>query len=155
MLAQFRALDLRHLGARKVAVKIGGDRWFFVQTDYAFGHALERDIAAVVEANGGKIVGMASQPLNTRDFSSFLLQAHASKAKITGLANAGGDTNNAIKQAAEFGVAQGRQNIAGLLVFINDVNALGLRTAQVLMLTEAFYWDRDDATRAFAKRFAP
>jgi branched-chain amino acid transport system substrate-binding protein len=142
-------------GTGKVAVKIGGDSWFFVTADYAFGHALERDTAAVVEANGGKVVGRVRHPLNTSDFSSFLLQAQASKAKIIGLANAGGDTINAIKQAAEFGVAQGRQNIAGLLVFINDVNALGLRTAQGLMLTEAFYWDRDDATRAFAKRFAP
>jgi branched-chain amino acid transport system substrate-binding protein len=142
-------------GTGKAAVKIGGDSWFFVTADYAFGHALERDTAAVVEANGGKVVGRVRHPLNTSDFSSFLLQAQASKAKIIGLANAGGDTINAIKQAAEFGVAQGRQNIAGLLVFINDVNALGLRTAQGLMLTEAFYWDRDDATRAFAKRFAP
>jgi branched-chain amino acid transport system substrate-binding protein len=142
-------------GTGKAAVKIGGDSWFFVTADYAFGHALERDTAAVVEANGGKVVGRVRHPLNTSDFSSFLLQAQASKAKIIGLANAGGDTINGIKQAAEFGVAQGRQNIAGLLVFINDVNALGLRTAQGLMLTEAFYWDRDDATRAFAKRFAP
>jgi branched-chain amino acid transport system substrate-binding protein len=142
-------------GTAKATVKIGGDSWFFLTADYAFGHALERDTAAVVEANGGKVVGRVRHPLNSSDFSSFLLQAQASKAKIIGLANAGGDTINAIKQAAEFGVVQGRQNIAGLLVFINDVNALGLRTAQGLMLTEAFYWDRDDATRAFAKRFAP
>jgi branched-chain amino acid transport system substrate-binding protein len=142
-------------GTGKAAVKTGGDRWFFLTVDYAFGHALERDTAAVVEAAGGKVVGKVRHPLNTGDFSSFLLQAQASKAKVIGLANAGGDTMNGIKQAAEFGVVQGGQNIAGLLVFINDVHALGLRTAQGLILTEAFYWDRDDATRAFAKRFAP
>jgi branched-chain amino acid transport system substrate-binding protein len=126
-----------------------------VTADYAFGHALERDTAAVVEANGGKVTGKVRHPLNSSDFSSFLLQAQASKAKVVGLANAGGDTINAIKQAAEFGVVSGGQSIAGLLVFINDVHALGLRTAHGLMLTEAFYWDRDDATRTFAKRFAP
>jgi branched-chain amino acid transport system substrate-binding protein len=142
-------------GTGKAAVKIGGDRWFFLTVDYAFGHALERDTAAVVEASGGKVVGKVRHPLNTGDFSSFLLQAQASKAKVIGLANAGGDTMNGIKQAAEFGVVQGGQSIAGLLVFINDVHALGLRTAQGLILTEAFYWDRDDATRAFARRFAP
>jgi branched-chain amino acid transport system substrate-binding protein len=142
-------------GTGKAAVKTGGDSWFFVTADYAFGHALERDTAAVVEANGGKVAGKVRHPLNTSDFSSFLLKAQASKAKVIGLANAGGDTINAIKQAAEFGVVRGGQNIAGLLVFINDVHALGLRTAQGLLLTEAFYWDRDDATRAFAKRFAP
>jgi branched-chain amino acid transport system substrate-binding protein len=142
-------------GTGKSTVKVGGDTWFFVTADYAFGHALERDTAAVVEANGGRVVGKVRHPLNTSDFSSFLLQAQASKAKIIALANAGGDTINAIKQGAEFGVVQGRQNIAGLLVFINDVHALGLRAAQGLMLTEAFYWDRDESTRAFAKRFAP
>ena len=142
-------------GTGKATVKVGGDAWFFLTADYAFGHALERDTTAVVEANGGKVVAKVRHPLNTSDFSSFLLQAQASKAKIIALANAGGDTINAIKQAAEFGVVRGGQNIAGLLVFINDVHALGLRTAQGLMLTEAFYWDRDDATRAFAKRFAP
>jgi branched-chain amino acid transport system substrate-binding protein len=142
-------------GTGKATVRTGGDTWFFVTADYAFGHALERDTAAVVEANGGKVVGKVRHPLNTSDFSSFLLQGQASKAKVIGLANAGGDTINAIKQAAEFGVVRGGQSIAGLLVFINDVHALGLRTAQGLILTEAFYWDRDDATRAFAKRFAP
>src|SRR5205809_4306547 len=142
-------------GTGNAIVKTGGDTWFFITADYAFGHALERDVEAVVIKNGGKVLGKVRHPLNTADFSSFLLQAQASKAKIIGLANAGGDTINAIKQAAEFGVVQGRQNIAGLLVFINDVHALGLRAAQGLMLTEAFYWDRDDATRAFAKRFAP
>jgi branched-chain amino acid transport system substrate-binding protein len=142
-------------GTGKATVKVGGDSWFFVTADYAFGHALERDTAAVVEANGGKVTGKVRHPLNSSDFSSFLLQAQASKAKVVGLANAGGDTINAIKQAAEFGVVSGGQNIAGLLVFINDVHALGLRTAHGLMLTEAFYWDRDDATRNFAKRFAP
>jgi branched-chain amino acid transport system substrate-binding protein len=141
-------------GTGKATVKVGGHSWFFVTADYAFGHALERDTAAVVEANGGKVTGKVRHPLNSSDFSSFLLQAQASKAKVVGLANAGGDTINAIKQAAEFGVVSGGQSIAGLLVFINDVHALGLRTAHGLMLTEAFYWDRDDATRTFAKRFA-
>ena len=142
-------------GTGKATVKTGGNTWFFLTADYAFGHALERDTAAVVEANGGKVVGKVRHPLNTSDFSSFLLQAQTSKAKVIGLANAGGDTINAIKQAAEFGIVQGGQNLAGLLVFINDVHALGPGTAQGLLLTEAFYWDRDDASRSFAKRFAP
>jgi branched-chain amino acid transport system substrate-binding protein len=142
-------------GTGKATVKIGGNTWFFLTADYAFGHALERDTAAVVEANGGKVLGKVRHPLNTSDFSSFILQAQASKAKVIGLANAGGDTVNAIKQAAEFGVVKGGQNLAGLLIFINDVHALGLATAQGLRLTEAFYWDHNDATRAFAKRFAP
>jgi branched-chain amino acid transport system substrate-binding protein len=142
-------------GTGKAIVKTGGDSWFFITADYAFGHALERDTAAVVEANGGKVVGKVRVPLNTSDFSSFLLQAQGSKAKIIGLANAGGDTINSIKQAAEFGIVSGGQNLAGLLVFITDVHALGLQTAQGLIMTEAFYWDQNDASRAFAKRFAP
>lgn len=142
-------------GTGKAVVKTGGDSWFFITADYAFGKALERDTEAVVTANGGKVVGKVSHPLNTADFSSFLLQAQSSKAKIIGLANAGGDTTNTIKQAAEFGIVSGGQNLAGLLVFVTDVHSLGLKTAQGLVLTEAFYWDRDDASRAFAKRFAP
>lgn len=142
-------------GTGKAVVKTGGDSWFFITADYAFGKALERDTEAVVTANGGKIVGKVSHPLNTADFSSFLLQAQSSKAKIIGLANAGGDTTNTIKQAAEFGIVSGGQSLAGLLVFVTDVHSLGLKTAQGLVLTEAFYWDRDDASRAFAKRFSP
>jgi branched-chain amino acid transport system substrate-binding protein len=142
-------------GTGKAIVKSGGTSWFFLTADYAFGHALERDTAAVVEANGGKVVNKVRHPLNLSDFSSFLLQGQASKAKIIGLANAGGDTTNAIKQAAEFGIVDGGQNLAGLLVFITDVHGLGLKTAQGLIFTEAFYWDLNDQTRAFAKRFAP
>ncbi len=137
----------------KSVVKTGGDTWFFLTSDYAFGHALERDATAVVVANGGKVVGHVFHPLNTQDFSSFLLQAQASKAKIIGLANAGGDTINAIKQGAEFGITAGGQHFAGLLVFITDVNALGLKAAQGLVLTETFYWDMNDATRAWTKRW--
>ncbi len=142
-------------GTGKAIVKTGGDTWFFLTADYAFGKALERDTEAVIAANGGKVVGKVAHPLNTADFSSFLLQAQASKAKIIGLANAGGDTTNSIKQAAEFGITSGGQSLAGLLVFVTDVHSLGLKIAQGLILTEAFYWDRDDASRAFAKRFAP
>ena len=141
-------------GTGSAIVKTGGDSWFFITADYAFGHALERDTEAVVLKNGGKVLGKVRHPLNTADFSSFLLQAQSSKAKIIGLANAGGDTTNAIKQAAEFGIVKGGQNLAGLLVFITDVHALGLQTAQGLIFTEAFYWDLNDKTRAFAKRFA-
>jgi len=137
----------------KSIVKTGGDTWFFLTSDYAFGHALERDTKAVVLANGGQVVGGVLHPLNTQDFSSFLLQAQASKAKIIGLANAGGDTINAIKQGAEFGIAAGGQHFAGLLVFVSDVQALGLKTAQGLILTETFYWDMNDATRAWTKRW--
>ena len=132
----------------------GGKTWFFVTADYAFGHALERDTGAVVTAAGGKVLGSVRHPLNTADFSSFLLQAQGSKAQVIGLANAGGDTINAVKQAAEFGIVQGGQRLAGLLVFLTDVHALGLQTAQGLTLTTAFYWDLNDKTRAFAKRFA-
>jgi branched-chain amino acid transport system substrate-binding protein len=141
-------------GTGNAIVKTGGDTWFFLTADYAFGHALERDTEAVVLKAGGKVVGKVRHPLNTQDFSSFLLQAQASKAKIIGLANAGGDTTNAIKQGAEFGIVKGGQNFAGLLVFVTDVHALGLPAAQGLILTETFYWDQNDRTRAFAKRFA-
>jgi branched-chain amino acid transport system substrate-binding protein len=140
-------------GTGKALVKSGGDTWFFLTSDYAFGHALERDTKAVVLANGGQVLGGVLHPLNTQDFSSFLLQAQASKAKIIGLANAGGDTINAIKQGAEFGIAAGGQHFAGLLVFISDVQALGLKVAQGLVLTETFYWDMNDATRAWTKRW--
>jgi branched-chain amino acid transport system substrate-binding protein len=140
-------------GTGKALVKTGGDTWFFMTADYAFGHALERDTTAVVVANGGKVLGSVSIPLNNADFSSFLLQAQASKAKIIGLANAGGDTINSIKQGAEFGITAGGQKFAGLLVFITDVNSLGLKTAQGLVLTETFYWDMNDATRAWTKRW--
>jgi branched-chain amino acid transport system substrate-binding protein len=140
-------------GTGSAVVKAGGDTWFFITADYAFGHALERDTASVVTANGGKVLGTVKVPLNTPDFSSYLLQAQSSKAKIIGLANAGGDTINSIKQAAEFGVVEGGQKLAGLLVFITDVNSLGLKTANGLQLTSAFYWDQNDETRAWSKRF--
>jgi branched-chain amino acid transport system substrate-binding protein len=135
-------------------VKAGGDTWFFLTADYAFGAALERDTSAVVTANGGKVVGAVKHPLNTADFSSFLLQAQSSKAKIIGLANAGGDTTNSIKQAAEFGIVKGGQKLAALLLFLTDVKAIGLETAQGLNFTETFYWDMNDQTRAFSKRFS-
>jgi len=141
-------------GTGNAIVKTGGDTWFFITADYAFGHALERDVEAVVIKNGGKVLGKVRHPLNTADFSSFLLQAQSSKAKIVGLANAGGDTTNSIKQAAEFGIVKGGQSLAGLLVFITDVHGLGLPTAQGLIFTETFYWDLNDKTRAFGKRFA-
>jgi branched-chain amino acid transport system substrate-binding protein len=141
-------------GTGSAIVKTGGDTWFFLTADYAFGHALERDTEAVVLKNGGKVLGKVRHPFPGSDFSSFLLQAQSSKAKIIGLANAGGDTINSIKQAAEFGIIKGGQNLAGLLVFLTDVKALGLPTAQGLIFTETFYWDRDDASRAFAQRFS-
>jgi branched-chain amino acid transport system substrate-binding protein len=141
-------------GTGNAIVKTGGDTWFFLTADYAFGHALERDTAAVVVKNGGKVLGQVRHPFPGQDFSSFLLQAQASKAKNIGLANAGADTTNAIKQAAEFGITQKGQNLAGLLVFLTDVHSLGLKTAQGLIFTEAWYWDMNDANRAFAKRFA-
>jgi branched-chain amino acid transport system substrate-binding protein len=141
-------------GTGQAMVETGGDSWFFLTADYAFGHALERDTSAVVEASGGKVLGAVRHPFPGQDFSSFLLQAQASGAKVIGLANAGADTTNAIKQAHEFGITQGGQNLAGLLIFITDVNALGLEPAQGLVLTEAFYWDLNDATRAWSKRFA-
>src|SRR5882724_7909461 len=141
-------------GTGNAIVKTGGDSWFFLTADYAFGHALERDTEAVVLKAGGKVLGKVRHPLNTQDFSSFLLQAQSSKAKIVGLANAGGDTTNSIKQAAEFGIVKGGQNLAGLLVFLTDIHALGVPTAQGLILTNTFYWDQNDQSRAFAKRFA-
>jgi len=140
-------------GTGKALTKAGGDTWFFLTADYAFGHALERDTAAVVTASGGKVLGAVKHPLNTADFSSFLLQAQASKAKVVGLANAGGDTTNAIKQAAEFGIVAAGQKLAALLLFITDVHALGLKTAQGLTFTESFYWDMNDNTREWSKRF--
>jgi branched-chain amino acid transport system substrate-binding protein len=141
-------------GTGSAIVKRGGKTWFFLTADYAFGYALERDTEAVVTKAGGTVVGKVRVPINTQDFSSFLLQAQASKAQIIGLANAGGDTINSIKQAAEFGIVKGGQNLAGLLVFLSDVHGLGLEKAQGLILTTTFYWDHDDKTRAWAKKFA-
>jgi branched-chain amino acid transport system substrate-binding protein len=140
-------------GTGTAIVKTGGDSWFFLTSDYAFGHALERDTMAAVEKAGGKVLGKVRHPLNTNDFSSFLLQAQSSKAKVIGLANAGGDTINSIKQASEFGIVKGGQSLAGLLVFASDVAALGLPTAQGLILTETWYWDMNDANRAWTKRW--
>jgi branched-chain amino acid transport system substrate-binding protein len=140
-------------GTGKALTKAGGDSWFFLTADYAFGAALERDTSAVITANGGKVLGSVKHPINSSDFSSFLLQAQASKAKVVGLANAGGDTTNAIKQAAEFGIVAGGQKIAALLLFVNDVHALGLKVAQGLTFTESFYWDLNDQTRAWSNRF--
>jgi len=135
-------------------VKAGGDTWYFLTADYAFGHALERDTTAVIVKSGGKVIGGVKHPLNSSDFSSFLLQAQASKAKIIGMANAGGDTTNTIKQASEFGIVAGGQKLAGLLLFITDVHSLGLKVAQGLSFTETFYWDLNDGTRAFSKKFS-
>ena len=140
-------------GTGKAIVKRGGDSWFFITADYAFGHALERDTEAVVLANGGKVLGKVKAPFPTSDFSSFMLQAQQSKAKIIGLANAGGDTINAIKQGGEFGLVKGGQRLAALLIFESDVQSLGLQTAQGLVTTTAFYWDQNDETRAWTKRF--
>ncbi|OAF05296.1 ABC transporter permease [Bradyrhizobium centrolobii] len=134
-------------------VKNGGDTWFFLTADYVFGHSIERDTGDVVKAAGGKVLGSVKHPLNTADFSSFLLQAQASKAKIIGLANGGGDTINAIKQAGEFGIVAGGQNLPAIVMFISDVHSLGLKLAQGLIITEAYYWDLNDKTRAFGKRF--
>ncbi len=141
-------------GTGSAMTKQGADSWFLLVADYAFGAALERDTSEAVAKAGGKVVGSVKHPLNSSDFSSFLLRAQASKAKVIALANAGSDTINAIKQAAEFGITQGGQALAGLLIFSSDVKALGLKAAQGLVLTEAFYWDQTDATRAFSKRFA-
>src|SRR5512134_3089708 len=140
-------------GTGTAVVKTGGNTWFFLTADYAFGHALERDTEAVVLKSGGKVLGKVRHSFPSADMSSFLLSAQSSKAKIIGLANAGADTINAIKQGAEFGIVKGGQQFAGLLVFLTDVHALGLNTAQGLLLTESFYWDLNDQTRAFAKRF--
>ena len=135
------------------AVKSGLDTWFFLTADYAFGQDLEKDTTAVVVKSGGKVLGSVRHPLNTSDFSSFLLQAQASKAKVIGLANAGGDTINAIKQSAEFGLTKGGQKLSPLLAFVSDIDIVGLETAQGLLVAEAFYWDLNDETRAFTKRF--
>ena len=140
-------------GTGGALVKQGGNTWFFITADYAFGHALERDTGDAVKAAGGKVLGAVNAPLNTQDFSSFLLQAQASKAKVIGLANAGGDTINSIKQASEFGIVAGGQKLAGLLVFLSDIHSIGLKIAQGLTITSAWYWDKDDASRTFAKRF--
>jgi branched-chain amino acid transport system substrate-binding protein len=140
-------------GTGKALTKAGGDSWFFLTADYAFGAALEADTTAAVKAAGGKVVGGVKHPLNSADFSSFLLQAQSSNAKVVGLANAGGDTTTAIKQAAEFGLTQNGTKLAALLFFINDAHALSAKVAQGLTFTESFYWDQNDDTRAFAKRF--
>jgi branched-chain amino acid transport system substrate-binding protein len=142
-------------GTGKAVVQTGGDSWFFITADYAFGHALEKDTSEVVKENGGTVVGAVRHPLNTADFSSFLLQAQSSGAKVIGLANAGGDTTNSIKQASEFGIVESGQQLAALLLFLTDVHALGLPVAQGLAFTEAFYWDQNEKTREFAKEFAP
>jgi branched-chain amino acid transport system substrate-binding protein len=141
-------------GTGNAMVKSGAKKWFFITADYAFGQSLEKDTSAVVTAAGGEVVGAVKHPFPGTDFSSYLLQAQSSGAQVIGLANAGGDTVNTIKQAAEFGITQAGQSLAGLLIFITDVNALGLQTAQGLVLTEAFYWDLNDDTRAWSKRFA-
>lgn len=140
-------------GTGGAMVENGGKTWFFLTADYAFGHALERDTAAVVKAAGGEVIGSVKTPFPGTDFSSFLLQAQASGAQVIGLANAGGDTVNSMKQASEFGITQGGQSIAGLLVFVNDIHALGLAVAQGLVLTETFYWDLNDQTREWSARF--
>jgi branched-chain amino acid transport system substrate-binding protein len=140
-------------GTGRAVVATGGDTWFFITADYAFGHDLEAQTTAVVNATGGKVLGGVRAPLNTPDFSSYLLQAQSSKAKVIGLANAGGDTINAIKQASEFGIVKGGQRLVGLLTFITDIHSLGLQVAQGLQFTEAFYWDMNDDTRTWTKRF--
>jgi branched-chain amino acid transport system substrate-binding protein len=141
------------VGTGGALVKAGGDSWFFLTADYAFGYSLEKDTSDIVQANGGKVLGSVRIPLNSSDFSSFLLQAQSSKAKIVGLANAGLDTTNSIKQAAEFGIVKSGQKLAGLLMTLAEVNGLGLEAAQGLVLTEGFYWDQSDKTRAFSERF--
>lgn len=140
--------------ATAVMKKGGGDTWFFITADYAFGHSLENDTAAIVKKNNGKVLGSVRAPVNSSDFSSFLLQAQSSKAQVIGLANAGADTINTIKNAADFGIVAGGQKLAGLLVLITDIHTIGLKEAQGLLFTEAYYWDQNDETRAFAKRFA-
>jgi branched-chain amino acid transport system substrate-binding protein len=139
-------------GTGKAVVKQGGDSWFFLTADYAFGHSLENDTGAVVKSNGGKVVGAVRHPFPGTDFSSFLLKAQSSGAKVIGLANAGTDTTNSIRQAAEFGITP-KQSLAGLLMFITDIHTLGLKTAQGMYLTEGFYWDLNADTRAWSKRY--
>ena len=140
------------VGTGRGVLKTGGDTWFFITADYAFGHTLEKDTSDVVTAEGGRVLGSVRHPLNSADLSSFLLQAQSSKAKVIGLANAGGDTINSIKQANEFGISK-TQKVAGLLVFINDIHALGLPVAKGMLLTEAFYWDMNPETRAWSRRY--
>lgn len=140
-------------GTGAAVTKAGGDSWYFITADYAFGHSLERDTAAVVKKNGGKVVGAVRAPLNTADFSSFLVQAQASGAKVIGLANGGRDTQTSVRQASEFGISQGGQQLATLLVFLHDVKGMGLQAAQGLQFTTGFYWDRDEETREFSKRY--
>ncbi len=140
-------------GTAKAVIGTGGDSWYFLTADYAFGHSLERDAVDIIKANGGKVVGGVRPPFQTPDFSSFLIQAQSSGAKIIALANSGGDTIASVKQAAEFGITSGGQKLAGLLVFLTDVHSIGLDTAQGLLLTEAFYWDLNEETRAWTKRF--
>ena len=142
-------------GTARAVIASGGKSWFFLTADYAFGHALERDATAVIQKNGGKVIGSVKTPFPGQDFSSFLLQAQQSKADIIALANSGGDTINSLKQAQEFGITAGGQKMAGLLVFRSDVHAMGLPIAKNLLLTEAFYWDLNDKTREWTKRFAP
>ncbi len=137
----------------EAVTKAGGNTWYFISADYAFGHALQRDATKFIEAAGGKVIGSAAHPLGTTDMASFLLQAQGSKAKVVGLATSGADVQTAIKQAGEFGIVEGGQKLAGLLVFITDVNALGLKATQGLQVTTSFYWDMDDQTRAWAKRY--
>jgi branched-chain amino acid transport system substrate-binding protein len=139
-------------GTGTAVVKLGGKDWFFLTADYAFGHALENDTTAVVKANGGKVVGSVRHPLNASDFSSFLLQAQASKAQILGLANAGGDTINSIKAAKEFGINKSMKTV-GLLVFLTDIHSLGLKNTEGMQYTDSWYWDMNDATRKFSERF--
>jgi branched-chain amino acid transport system substrate-binding protein len=141
------------VGTGGALAEAGGDTWFFLTADYAFGHALEHDTGEIVKARGGKVLGAVRHPLNTQDYSSFLLQAQSSKAKVIGLANAGTDTTNSIKQAAEFGIVAGGQKLAGLLLTLPEVHGLGLRAAQGLVLTESYYWDRNEKSRSFGERF--
>ncbi|MFV0281322.1 MAG: ABC transporter substrate-binding protein [Rhodoblastus sp.] len=137
----------------KAVVEQGGDTWYFITVDYAFGHSIEKDTGEVVEAAGGKVLGSVRHPINTADFSSYLLQAQQSKAKIIGMANGGGDTINLIKQAGEFGIVAAGQNLAGIVMFISDIHSLGLKTAQGLIITEGYYWDKDERSREFGKKF--
>ncbi len=141
-------------GTGRAMVEQGGDTWYFIAADYAFGQVMQRDTTAVIEAAGGQVLGSSSHPIGTSDYASFLLQAQSSGAKVIGLANGGADTINTIKQASEFGITQGGQSIAALVAFISDVHALGTETAQGLVLTEAFYWDQSDESRAWSQRFA-
>jgi branched-chain amino acid transport system substrate-binding protein len=141
------------VGTGRAMVQEGGDSWYFITADYAFGHQLEEDTSTVVKEEGGEVLGAVRHPLSSADFSSYLLQAQGSGAKVIGLANAGTDTTNSIKQANEFGITQAGQQLAALLLFLSDVNALGLDVAQNLVLTTGFYWDMNDETRAWSERF--